>query len=503
MKKLFATMLAIVLVVSAFAPAAMAEGVHRDVLRVALAGEPDSLDPYGQSHEAAQTALMLVNERLLRTDLEGNIYPWLATGYEIVDDTTIHFTLRDDVFFSDGSKFTAEDACYSLKYAAESSFTTSLFGGIDTEGFVIESDTEFTLKLKSPNAAIIPAIASPRAMMISKNYFESNPIEVYSRQPMGTGPLKFEEWVAGDHFSFTKNENYWGEAPAFDNCVMRFISESSSRSIELETGGVDIACELGLNDWARVDENPNLKLISGETLGTKFICFNQIIKPFDDYNVRMGLLHALDLDALVYAVFQGTASVADSYYVPSILGYKPVGPMTYDPELAKEFLAKAGYNESNPLKFTYTTYQNTVNITFAEVVQAMWAAVGVEVDVNVIDLSSFATMNNNGELNVSFMTTTAALADPTAALLIWPIARTISVRHGDQHIQDLLDKGATTYDVEERKAIYGELQDYLWEKMYCMPVAFVQQAYGAQSYVENLPFYPNLRLELDRVTFSK
>ncbi len=477
--------------------------VRRDVLTVALAGEPDTLDPYGQSHEAALTADLLVYERLLRTDLDGNIYPWLATEYEVVDDTTLHFVLRDDVYFSDGSKFTAEDAAFSLKHAAESSFTTNLFGSIDPDGFVINGDYDLTVKLLTPNAAIIPAIAGTRCLMLSKDYYENNSIEVYGRQPMGTGPMVFEEWVAGDHYSFVKNENYWGDEIAYDRCVMRFISESSSRTIELETGGVDIACELAINDWSRVEENPDLQLISGNTLGTKYLCFNQIIEPFDDINVRLGLAHALDLETICNVVFQGTATVADAYYVPTILGYKAVGPMTYDPELAKEYLAAAGYDESNPLRFTYTTYENTVNTTFAQVVQSMWAAVGVEIEISVVDLSSFATMNNNGELNVSLLTTTAAMADPTAALLIWPLARTISIRHGDQHIQDLLDEGAATYDVAERTAVYEELQDYLWEQLYAVPVVFMQQAYGAQSYVQNLPFYPNLRMELDLITFSE
>ena len=100
--------------------------VRREQLRVALSGQPDTLDPYASSNTCGLIATLLVYERLLRTDEEGNIIPWLATEYEMLDDTTLRFVLRDDVYFHDGSKFTAEDAAFSLKTAAESSFTANL-----------------------------------------------------------------------------------------------------------------------------------------------------------------------------------------------------------------------------------------------------------------------------------------------------------------------------------------------------------------------------------------
>lgn len=477
--------------------------VRREQLRVALSGQPDTLDPYASSNTCGLIATLLVYERLLRTDEEGNIIPWLATEYEMLDDTTLRFVLRDDVYFHDGSKFTAEDAAFSLKTAAESSFTANLFGSIDPEGFEIKSDTELIVKLLSPNAAILKALSSNRGVMISKNYYENAAAEDVARKPMGTGPMVFEEWVVGDHYSFTKNENYWGDELAYDSVLFRFITESSSRCIELETGGVDIAQELAFSDWDRIDQNPKTKLIKGDTLGTRFLVFNQNVEFLRDYNVRKALAYALDFEAIVNVVWQGNARVADSYYSPAISGHKAVGPQEYNPEKAREYLALAGYNESNPLKFTYYTYENTVNITLAEMVQQMWAAVGIEAEVSVTDLSSFTTMNNNGELTVTLLSTTASIADPTAALLIWPITRTISVRHGDQHIQDLLDAGVATYDQAERDAIYGELQDYLWEKFYAVPVCYPQEGYGCASYVKNLPFYPNTCFELDRVTFSE
>lgn len=131
----------------------------------------------------------------------------------------------------------------------------------------------------------------------------------------------------------------------------------------------------------------------------------------------------------------------------------------------------------------------------------MWAEAGIDCTIEVVDLAMFTTMNNEGQIAVSMMTNTAVINDPTAALLAWPTARTISIRHGDTHVDDLLNLGMSTYDEETRIQIYGELQEYLWSKLYTLPVAFPIGAYATTSSITNLPWYPNLAPDMTRVQF--
>ncbi len=474
----------------------------KDTLIVALDGEPQQLDPYAHSNQNGLVVSRLVYEPLFRSDLEGNISAWLATEYKMIDDTTLSLTLRDDVYFHDGSKMTAEDVAYSLKTAAESSFTSNLFGSIDTTAFQIVDDTHLIVKLKAPNAALISAMASYRCAVISKNYYENATSEERSRKPMGTGPMVFSKWVSGDRIELEANENYWSDKLAYDHFVARVIVEGSSRAIELETGGVDIAFNLPSTEWERIENNPKTRLISGNTQGVSFITYNSSIKPYDDYNVRAGLSYALNRDALVQIGWGGKALVADSYYSSTIIGHKATSLPGYDPEKAKELLKKAGYDEKNHLKLVYTTYDSTLNRNFSEAVQSMWTALGVvDCDIQFVDLAQYTTLNNSGAIAVSLMTNTAAINDPSAALLAWPIERTISIRHGDEKIQDYLDAGISTYDESKRKEIYGELQDYLASKLYTFPIAFPANAYGCSSIIKNLPFYPNVIPDLTLISF--
>lgn len=470
-------------------------------LVVALDGEPQQLDPYAHSNQNGFVVSRLVFESLMKTDDDGNIIPWLATEWEMADDTTLNLTLRDDVYFQDGSKMTSEDVAYSLTLAAKSSFTSNLFGSIDTDAFEIPDETHLVVKLKFPNAALLQAMASYRCAIVSKHYYETATDEQKSRKPMGTGPMQFKQWVTGDRIELEAFDKYWGVPLPYKEFTARVIIEGSSRAIELETGGVDIAFNLPNTEWDRIAGNPKTRLISGNTQGISFVTFNNSIAPYDNEDVRRALAHALNKEALVQVGWGGKADVADSFYSPTVFGHKSVSLPEYDPEKAKEYLANAGYDASHPLHLVYTTYDSTLNRNFSEAVQAMWTAVGVECEINFVDLAMYTTMNNSGEIQVSLMTNTAVINDPTAALLAWPTSRTISIRHNDPKVDEYLEAGRSTYDTSKRAEIYGELQDYLASKLYTFPIAFPQNAYGSTSQIGNLPFYPNVVPDLTRITF--
>lgn len=482
--------------------AATAEGTGtQETLTIALPAEPATLDPFAHSNQNGFICTSLVLEPLIKKSDDGELLPWLATEWEYTDDTTLVFKLRDDVTFHDGSRLTAGDVKFTLTQLAQSSFSSTFFGCIDTENTAVVDDTTIEVKLLYPYAPLLEALATLRAGIVSESIYNEMGPEAFARNPVGTGPMKFSQWVTGDRIEFETYEGYWGEPLAFKKFVARVIVEASSRTIELETGGVDIAFELAAADWGRISENPETQLISGNTQGISYLCLNNSLEPIAENEVlRKALAYGLDLESLVQAVWQGTADVADSYYSPTIMGHKTEGPVEYNPEKAKELLAEAGY--PNGLDVTYMTYESSINQAFAEVLQNMWGQIGVNVEIQFLDLATFTEMNNAGEITMALMTNTASIADPSAALIAWPSSRTISLRHGDSHIDDLLEKGQQTYDEEERVAIYQELQDYLWDKMYTIPIAFPKGAYGARSTVANLPFYPDLMPDLTRVQFA-
>ncbi len=476
-----------------------AQTVTKDNLVVAVSSEPGSLAPYSHNNQQAFIPATLVYESLIVKDDNGEYQPCLATEWSFTDDVTLEVTLREGVKFHDGTDFTAEDVVYSLGLMQASSFTSNLFGCIDTENTVADGDYKVIIKLQYPFAALLEALASYRGVMISKDSYESLGEEGYGHAAIGTGPLMLDEWVSGDRLEFVQFDDYWGEPTAFHSATVRFITEAASRTIELETGGVDLAFDLQTTDWDRIANGSDTQLISGDSQKTTFLMINCSKAPYDNELVRKALAYATDVDSLVNVVYQGAASVADCWMAPSIIGYKSEEQIPYDVEKAKELLAEAGVTD---LTVKFGSYENATNLAVAEVLESMWGAAGIKLELAVTDLATYTADNNAGELEVSYMNTAATIPDPTAALLVWPLSRTISLRHNDQTIQDYLDKGSQEYDSEARVAIYNELMDYFNEKYYTIPIAFEKGAFGASKSITNLPYYPSNVPDLTRIQFE-
>lgn len=470
----------------------------KDNLVIALPGEPQSLNPYAHSMYYNFMASTLIYDTLIGKDADGKYVPELAKSWEFTDDLTIRFVLRDDVVFHNGSKMTAEDVKFSLATAAASSFSSSIFAWFDPDKTTVVDDHTIDVHLKYAYAPVLEVLSSIRSAIINKAAYEANP-DSYTRSPVGTGPMKVANWYSGDRIEFVANKDYWGTPLAYKTCTLRVIVEASSRTIELETGGVDIVVDLPFSDWSRVKGNSNLSLVSGRSNNLASLVFNNSNPLFSDIRVRQALAYGLNLNSLVQVCWEGTADVADSYYASSMLGYKKEGPQEYNVEKAKQLLAEAGYPDG--FEFTLTTYQTNLNQNFAEVVQNMWAQIGVKVNIDIVDLATFTDMNNSGKLTVSLLTPNVSVTDPAAALILWPINRTISLRHNDQHIQDLLDAGSSTYDESKRIEIYQELQDYLQSKTYTVPIAYPTFAYGVSAKVDGFVFQPSQIPDLKTVSF--
>lgn len=490
MKRILPLLLALIMlfgIVGGQAEQSAEESVRKDTLVVAIQAEPQTLDIYAASHDTTSISSETIFESLLK-NVDGELVPWLATGYEIVDDLTIRFTLRDDVYFHDGNKMTAEDVVFSLCYGAQSNFTSTLFGAIDVENSTAIDDYTAEIKLQYAFAPIMEAIACYRGAIISKAAFESMGADAFGRAPVGTGPMKFKQWISGDRIELEGFDEYWGDKPAFDNMTLRIILEASSRAIELETGGVDIAFQLSPTDWSRLSEDEDTKMLTGNSTGMTYLCFNNSNELYGNILVRKAIAYAIDVEAVATVAYQGQADAADSFIARSIPGYKKVGPWEYNPEKSRELLAEAGYADG--LEVEFVTFQQQYYNACIEIIQSMLGEVGITCTIDMVDLATFTTMNNNGELPMTVMANSATIMDPSSALIAWPLARTISLRHNDQRVQDLLDQGVQTYAMEDRIPIYEELQDYLWEQLYLLPLAYPITGYGARANIANFDFVP-------------
>ena len=230
---------------------------EKDVLTIAHFGDVVTLDPHGVQSTVTNLVKVNIFENLVKQEADGSIVPELAESWEQVDDTTYIFKLRQDVKFSNGDPMTAEDVVYSLARSASSATTSALAGMIDYEKCKVIDEYTVEFKTLQPYAPILAHLAQECIAIVSKSVTEANDGNL-DAEPVGTGPYMLSEWVPGDHMTLVENTNYWGEKPFIPTLLFRIIPEGSTRTLELESGGVDIVLDLAESDVVRVQANNNL-----------------------------------------------------------------------------------------------------------------------------------------------------------------------------------------------------------------------------------------------------
>ena len=237
MKKILALLLAAVMVLSlcacgsgtdntaSAAPAGKTDsaasaqsGAGKDTAILATSDEPYRF--FAQSKQSCSGAdnLVLSNvyDCLLRLEADGTLTSALAETYEVSDDGLEYtFHLRKGVKFHNGQEMTAEDVKFTYDYGFEGPIGTALF--VNYKQCDIIDDYTVKMTLSSPYAAFPYGVASRLGGIACKAYFDEVGDDEYVKNPIGTGPYKFVEWVSGDHTTLTANEDYWGTKPSIQN----------------------------------------------------------------------------------------------------------------------------------------------------------------------------------------------------------------------------------------------------------------------------------------------
>lgn len=287
-----------------------------------------------------------VYETLFR-NVDGDIQPYLATGYEADPDAmtyTIH--LRDDVTFHDGSKFNAEVVKWNLEYYRDTASRGMYYlANLDN----VEVVDEYTVKLNltSWDITIIPSLTIYPGNMTSKEAWEKNGQDYLNEtKPIGTGPYELESWEYNVNKVFVRNENYWGGEPNFDKVEIKMINDDLVVTAALKTGEIDMVMNGSPSLYGQIDYDVQMR---------EFVAFDQLQNivfsatnpdsPFSDLRVRQAVCYALDTAAFNEAFQYGSGTVTNQFGVPGDRFYNDslTGLYNYDLEKAKSLMAEAGY----------------------------------------------------------------------------------------------------------------------------------------------------------------
>ena len=476
-----------------------------DTITMGANSEPSRLDPQNNGLIMGIMIEKQIYEPLIDKDPEtGEFVPRLATEWEWLDDTHLKLKLREGVTFHNGDTFDSEDVMHTLDRISTGASSASLYNAFDPESSTADGEYEVTIAFHYPFAPALNFLTNGRAYIVSKQFYDENGPDGLNQNPMGTGPYKFVEWVVSSHVVMERNENYWGEKAHIPNLVVRFIVEDTSRMVALETGEIDLCVGLQDSDITSVlageVEHINGQLVVGQQVN--YLGFNVLdTEYFKDKRVRQAMAHAVDWEEVCRVAGGSLFQTADSCVAPTIQYYKSIGVYEYDPELAKELLAEAGYPDG--FSFTMNISETPASVRLVEGMQAYYKEVGLDMVIGVVDNATWNDINFKGTCDTSILNMTATTGDPNHTL-----SQTIkggTTRTGeiaDAYYNELYQKGVQEMDTSKRQAIYEEIQQYVYDEVLQIPVYVAVISFGYRDYVDGLICDPGQQIDFARISYK-
>lgn len=440
--------------------------------------------------------------------------PRLASGVEIDEaGTTYTFSLRDNISWHDGTPFTANDVAFTYRLMLDPEYigtrTSNLMSiegaqayrageADDVAGIEVVDDHTIRITTEYPDAVFMEAVAKELWILPEHVLGDVPPADVgqhsLARAPVvGTGPFQFVRYAEGQYIEFKRFDDYFLGSPCLDSIVVKIVSPSIALA-QLQSGEIDIVegevSSLEPRDVERVRTIPGVEPVLYTTSGIQVMSIN-LRKPYlQDKRVRQALAHAIDRQAIVDHLLLGYGEVAhgplnseDAFFNPDMTRHE------YDPERARELLEEAGWDFGRTLTLMYPT-GNRVRELSAPVIQANLQAVGLKVELSLVDFAAQTAAAREGVPDFWLSGSYLPLFDPQTILYSYHSSQIPPAGYNMTHFQhpridEILDTAGRTVDHAYRAELYAELQEILAEEQPEVPLYFNQSIAAVSDKLKN------------------
>jgi peptide/nickel transport system substrate-binding protein len=467
-------------------------GKKDNTLNFAWTKELESLDRYyNTAREGMIVSRHVYDDLIYRDPVTWDYKPLLAKSFKWVDNTTIEFELRQGIIFHNGEKFDADDVVYTLNYMSNPDNKVLVQRNVSWIKNA-EKLGPYTVRinLKQPFPAAFEYLAGNLPIYPNEYYAKVGP-EGFGLKPIGTGPYKVAEVVQGKRIVFVKNENYFKDSPkgqpAIDKLVQRTIPEITTMIAELMTGGLDWIYLVPKDQAEKLEKVPTLKVVRAETMRIGFLQMDVTGRagdtPMRKLEVRQAIAHAIDREAIAKNLVGGQSRVVHAACYPSQFGCTDaVMKYDYNPQKAKQLLAKAGYPDGFEIDFY--GYRDR---PYGEAMVGYLREVGIKANMKWLKYSALRDKTQADQVALVMNTWGSYGVNDISNITGQHFRFEYNDFARDQQVTDWLDSGDNSIDNAYRKEVYNKALQRIAEQAYWLPLFTWVANYA---FDKNLDFTP-------------
>lgn len=497
-----------------------ADSEYKDTLVFAMNTDVQSLDPQIQNDTTSEQVVKMLYNTLLKFQDDGTVVGDLAESWSVSEDKlTWTFNLKQGVKFHNGKELTSADvkATFDRALNAEA-------GGLRTTEIIkmftaVEAPDPYTVTITTdgPYGPMESLMCNMSLGIMDADYIEQYGLDLgtSAEGENGTGPFKVVSWERDQEIVVERFDDYFGTPAKLQTVVYTIIPEAASRVIALETGEVDVIDKPTDEDLARLEaDTENFTVLRKPTISQRLFRFGCNDPIISNTKVRQAIVYAIDRQAIIDALFTGSAYPSTAPLAPVTFGYSDLGEIEQDLELAKSLLAEAGYPDGFDTKIVTTErYQNGIEL--AEIISQQLAEIGINAEIEVWEWSALSASWNGITADefdqpIFIMGAGPSMRDADGGLRgLYTTSETgLNDRnygfYSNAEVDALIEQGMQETDQQKRVEIYKEAMEILYRED---PVAFwLFDMYGlaiTSSKVEGVTLSPISTITFENATVKK
>jgi peptide/nickel transport system substrate-binding protein len=444
-------------------------------------------DPNINDYYFGTFSRQMTHQSLVAIAANGDIVPELASSWETPDLKTWTFHMIGNATWHDGKPVTARDIRFTMDYRKKTDPNwKSVFGGV----LSVEAPDDRTviMTLSKPDFNFLTNLAVYRTL--PEHIYKSVEDPKKFNTPdawIGSGPFVLKSFdKATGMLTYERNDKYWGPKPTIGQIEVRYFSNADTLMLAFQKGEIDAPFNYA-KGFAYFyvpkllgDPDAGIMLVKDGGI-TNVLWFNENKTLFDNRTFRQAVSYAINYEEMKNIFTAGYGSIPDAGWVPeSTLYYKPTRKLSYDVNKSKELLDAAGFKDTNGDGFreapdgkkfqpVLSTRSDMVdNVRAVEMLKKYLNAVGIDVQLKVLDRTSFGNLMDVDHTHEMALTRTTYWGmQMGAGYGSGYIDKQVYGWSGvnDSKFRSIVDTLKSTIDKDQRKALAGQLQDYYADEM--------------------------------------